>query len=51
MKASKTLDRMRELGIEPATPELMTARGFGEFVRKEYESSREAVRLAGLKKE
>jgi len=51
MKASKTLDRMRELGIEPATPELMTARGFGEFIRKEYESSREAVRLAGLKKE
>ena len=50
MKAPKTLDRMRELGIEPATPELMTAGGFGDFIRKEYESSREAVRLAGLKK-
>ena len=50
MKAPKTLDRMRELGIEPATPELMTARGFSEFIRKEYESSRDAVRLAGLKK-
>jgi tripartite-type tricarboxylate transporter receptor subunit TctC len=51
MKAPKTLGRMRELGIEPATPELMTARGFGDFIRKEYEGSREAVRLAGLKKE
>jgi tripartite-type tricarboxylate transporter receptor subunit TctC len=51
MRAPKTLDRMRELGIEPATAELMTAKGFGEFIRKEYEGSREAVRLAGLKKE
>ena len=50
MKSQKTLDRMRELGIEPATPELMTARGFGEFIRQEYERSREAVQLAGLKK-
>jgi tripartite-type tricarboxylate transporter receptor subunit TctC len=51
MKAPKTLERMRELGIEPAAPELMTASGFGNFIREEYERSREAVRLAGLKKE
>ena len=50
MKAPKTLERMRELGIEPATPELMTASGFGDFIRQEYERSREAVQLAGLKK-
>ncbi|HEX2197906.1 MAG TPA: tripartite tricarboxylate transporter substrate binding protein [Burkholderiales bacterium] len=50
MKSPKTLARMGELGIEPAAPELMTARGFGEFLREEYERSREAVRLAGLKK-
>ena len=50
MKAPKTLERMGELGIEPATAELMTASGFGDFIRQEYERSREAVQLAGLKK-
>ena len=50
MKAPKTLGRMRELGIEPASPELMTSRGFREFLQQEYERSREAVKLAGLKK-
>ncbi len=51
LKAPKTLDRMRELGVEVATPELMTASGFGAFIRQEYERSREAAQLAGLKKE
>jgi tripartite-type tricarboxylate transporter receptor subunit TctC len=51
LKAPKTLARMRELGAEVATPEQMTAAGFGAFIRQETERSREAARLAGLKKE
>jgi tripartite-type tricarboxylate transporter receptor subunit TctC len=51
LKLPKTLERMRELGIEVVGPELMTSTGFGAFIRQEYERSREAVRLAGLKKE
>ena len=49
--ASAVLDRMRELGAEVATPELMSAAGFGAFIRQEYERSRVAAQIAGLKKE
>ena len=51
LSAAKTLDRLRELGAEAATPELMTSGGFGAFIREEFERSREAARIAGLKKE
>jgi len=47
----KTLDRMRELGVDVAPAELMTPAGFGAYIRQEYERSREAAQLAGLKKE
>jgi tripartite-type tricarboxylate transporter receptor subunit TctC len=43
------LGRMRELGVEVASPELMTAAGFGAFIRQDYERSREAAQLAGIK--
>ena len=49
--APKTLERLRELGVEVAPPELMTSAGFGAFIRQEFERSREAAQLAGLKKE
>jgi tripartite-type tricarboxylate transporter receptor subunit TctC len=49
LRLPKTLERMRELGIEVVGPELMTSAGFGAFIRQEYERSREAVKLAGLK--
>ncbi len=49
--APKTLERMRELGVDVAPPELMTAAGFGAYIRQEFERSREAAQLAGLKKE
>ncbi|MCX7962075.1 MAG: tripartite tricarboxylate transporter substrate-binding protein, partial [Burkholderiales bacterium] len=51
LAAPKTLERMRELGVEPAPPELASPAGFAAFLREEYERSREAVRLADLKKE
>jgi tripartite-type tricarboxylate transporter receptor subunit TctC len=49
--APKTLERMRELGVEVATAELMTSAGFGVFIRQDYDRSREAARVAGLKPE
>jgi tripartite-type tricarboxylate transporter receptor subunit TctC len=51
LKSEKVLARMRELGVEVAAPEQRTAAGFRAFIRQEYESSREAARIAGLKKE
>lgn len=50
LKLPKTLKRMQELGVEVAPPELQTAQGFGEFIRKDYQRSQEAARMAGLKK-
>jgi tripartite-type tricarboxylate transporter receptor subunit TctC len=44
------LDRMRDLGVQVATPELMTSAGFAAFIRQDYERSREAARLAGIQK-
>jgi tripartite-type tricarboxylate transporter receptor subunit TctC len=51
LRAPKTLARMRELGVEPAPAVLQTSSGFGAFIRAEYERSREAARIAGLKTE
>jgi tripartite-type tricarboxylate transporter receptor subunit TctC len=51
LNAPGTLDRLRELGVEVASPELMAAAGFGAYIRQEFERSREAAQLAGLKKE
>jgi tripartite-type tricarboxylate transporter receptor subunit TctC len=51
LRAPKTLERMRELGVEPAPAELQTSSGFGAFIRAEFERSREAARIAGLKGE
>jgi len=50
LKAQKTVDRMRELGLEVASAELQTPAGFGAFIRRDYEGSQKAARLAGLKK-
>lgn len=51
LKLPKTVQRMGELGVEVAPAELQTAAGFGAFIQKDYERSREAARLAGLRKE
>ena len=51
LKAPKTLQRMGELGVEVASPEQMSAAGFGAFIRQDYTNSREAARLAGIKPE
>jgi len=50
LAAPRTLERFGELGVE-AAPELATPAAFSDFMRREYERSREAAQLAGLKKE
>jgi tripartite-type tricarboxylate transporter receptor subunit TctC len=50
LAAPRTLERFRELGVE-AAPDLATPAAFSEFLRREFERSREAAQLAGLKKE
>jgi tripartite-type tricarboxylate transporter receptor subunit TctC len=49
LASTAVLGRMRELGVEVASPELMTAPGFAAFIRQDYERSREAAQLAGIK--
>jgi tripartite-type tricarboxylate transporter receptor subunit TctC len=41
-------ERLITLGSEIATPEQMTAKGFADFIRADYESMRAAAKLAGL---
>jgi tripartite-type tricarboxylate transporter receptor subunit TctC len=49
--APKTLARFSELGVDVAPPELTTPAGFAAFIRQEFERSRQAAQLAGLKKQ
>ena len=41
-------ERLVSLGSEVASPEQMTAKGFAEFIRTDYENMREAAKLAGI---
>jgi tripartite-type tricarboxylate transporter receptor subunit TctC len=41
-------DKLRGMGSEIATPEQMTAEGFANFIRADYENMREAAKLAGI---
>ena len=51
INSPKALERVKESGAEVAAPELRSAAGFAAFIRQDYERSREAAQLAGLKKE
>jgi tripartite-type tricarboxylate transporter receptor subunit TctC len=44
-------ERLRALGLEVATPAERGPKGFADFLRADYERSREAVKLAGIKPE
>jgi tripartite-type tricarboxylate transporter receptor subunit TctC len=41
-------ERLITLGSDIATPEQMTAKGFADFIRADYESMRAAAKLAGI---
>jgi len=45
---SPASERLIILGSEVASPEQMTAKGFAEFIRADYENMREAAKLAGI---
>jgi tripartite-type tricarboxylate transporter receptor subunit TctC len=45
---SPTAERLISLGSEVASPEQMTAKGFAEFIRADFENMREAAKLAGI---
>jgi tripartite-type tricarboxylate transporter receptor subunit TctC len=44
-----TRDKFVASGADVATPELQTSKGFAAYLKAEYESSREAAKVAGLK--
>ena len=43
-----TQEKMVKTGAELVPDELMTSQGFGDYIKKEYELTREAAKLAGL---
>jgi tripartite-type tricarboxylate transporter receptor subunit TctC len=45
---SPAVQRLLSLGVEVATPEQQTAKGFAAFIRADYDAMREAVKLAGI---
>src|SRR6516164_8877422 len=45
---SPAAERLIGLGSEVASPEQMTAKGFAEFIRTDYENMREAAKLSGI---
>lgn len=45
---SPTAERLISLGSEVASPEQLTAKGFAEFIRADFENMREAAKLAGI---
>ena len=45
---SPAAERLISLGSEVASPEQMTAKGFAEFIRADYENMREAAKFAGI---
>ena len=44
-----TQEKFLAAGAELSTPHLQTSKGFGEYLKAEYERSREAAKIAGLK--
>lgn len=48
LKAGPTVDKLRGMGSEIATPEQMTSAGFAAFIRDDYKRMGEAAKLAGI---
>jgi len=46
-----TQDKFLAAGAELSPPQMQTSKGFGEYLKAEYERSREAAKIAGLKPE
>ena len=46
-----TQDKFIASGAELVPPELQTSKGFADYIKKEFENSKEAAKVAGLKPE
>jgi tripartite-type tricarboxylate transporter receptor subunit TctC len=51
LSVKATQEKFLAAGAELSTPQQQTSKGFGEYLRAEFERSREAARIAGLKPE
>jgi tripartite-type tricarboxylate transporter receptor subunit TctC len=49
LSVKATQDKLLAGGAELTSPQLQTSKGFGAYLKAEYERSREAAKLAGLK--
>jgi tripartite-type tricarboxylate transporter receptor subunit TctC len=49
LAVKSTQDKFLATGAELVPESLQTSKGFGEYIRKEYENTKEAAKLAGLK--
>ncbi len=50
--ADKTVqDKFLATGAELVPESLQTSKGFGDYIKKEFENSKEAAKIAGLKPE
>lgn len=45
---SPAAEKLAQIGAEVASPEQMTAAGFGAFIKRDYEEMRDAAKLAGI---
>lgn len=48
LNMKETQERFLKTGAELVPDDLMTSKGFGEYIKKEYDLTREAAKLAGL---
>jgi tripartite-type tricarboxylate transporter receptor subunit TctC len=48
LSVKATQDKFLAAGAELSAPHLQTSKGFGEYLKAEYERSREAAKIAGL---
>ena len=51
LSKASVVQKLDQLGVEVATPELQTAPGFTLFIKQDYQRSQDAASLAGLKPE
>ena len=51
LSKASVVQKLDQLGVEVATPELHTAPGFTLFIKQDYQRSQDAASLAGLKPE
>ena len=49
LSSKETQDKFLNTGAELVPDALMTSKGFGDYIKKEYELAAEAAKIAGLK--